>query len=199
MKRPLLSLLLLLPALVGSLAAQGQESKVRMATVDMNRVFAEYPKTHEVAESIKGYSEEVQKERDERIESIREIAKEAESLKKEAEDPNLTGEPKRIAYNKSQLAQREVQQRAQGLQNWLQRKQAALIEKQNAEFDVIRDELVALVKEAAVKEGYDYVFDSSGGSSSGLSVLVFTKDAADITGPMLELTKKHAEAGTSAE
>lgn len=184
------------PLLPAQDAADNKDVDLKMATVDMDRLFADYYKTRDVVTELQKYSKEVEKERDEKIEIIRGVAQEAEKLKKEAEDPAITGEKKRVVFNNSQLKQREVQQSAQMLQEWLQRKQAALIEKQNEDFAQVREELMKIAQEVATKEDYDYVFDSSGGSSSGLSVILFTKDAADITGLLLQTINKEAPAKT---
>lgn len=192
MKNQILTFLTVLILGSYNLGAQETADEIKMATVDMDRLFVEYYKTKDIVEELKKYSKQVETERDEKIAVIREIAKEAEKLKTEAENPTITGEKKRIAFNNSQLKQREVQQSAQLLQEWLQRKQAALIEKQNEDFTNIRKDLMKIAQDVATKANYDYVFDSSGGSSSGLSVILFKKDAADITGLLLQSINKDA-------
>ncbi len=195
MKNPLLIYLSLFLLGTGLLtAAETTDQPVNMATVNMDRLFAEYDKTQDLVREFKKYGKEIQTQRDDKIAEIRKIVKEAEKLKKDAADPTITGEQKRIAFVKSQNKQREVQQRAQMLQQWLRRKQAALVEKQRADSAVLHDELIETVQKVATEEGYDYVFDSSGGSSSGLSVILFTKDAADITGLLLQSINKEIPA-----
>ena len=179
--------LLILPATI-----HGIEPGDKIGTVNMKSIFAEYHKTKDLAEDFQGYRTEIEKERDVRIEKLKALAADADKLKKGASDPSLSGEKKRELFTEFQTAQADLQGMSQELEGWLQRKQAALVEKQRMEFEAIRGEIVDLVAKYGEAEGYDLIFDRSGDSASGVEILLYTKDAANITPQVLEMINKSA-------
>jgi outer membrane protein len=58
----------------------------------------------------------------------------------------------------------------------------------------ILEEIRKLVEEQAKKDDYDYVFDKSGLSTSQVPLLLYTKDATDITTILLKDLNKDAPA-----
>jgi outer membrane protein len=62
------------------------------------------------------------------------------------------------------------------------------------------DEILAVVKEKAKTEAYDFVFDKSGVSLSTVPVLLYYKDAVDFTDQIVvELNKNAQPASTKAD
>jgi len=74
-----------------------------------------------------------------------------------------------------------------------------MIEKDSMDRAVIRKEVLEIVQKVANEEGYDYIFDRSGGSLAGVSVLVYTKDATDLTGVLLARINENAPEKKEAE
>ena len=60
------------------------------------------------------------------------------------------------------------------------------------DFGDIREELVLMVQAVGEEKGFNFIFDRSGASGTGVAVLVYTKDATDLTGILLERINKDA-------
>jgi outer membrane protein len=62
----------------------------------------------------------------------------------------------------------------------------------------IYDEILVVVREKSKTEGYDFVFDKSGMSLSTVPVLIYYKDAVDITDQVIVELNKAAPAAAPA-
>jgi outer membrane protein len=62
----------------------------------------------------------------------------------------------------------------------------------------IYDEILVVVKEKAKAEAYDFIFDKSGMSLSTVPVLIYYKDAVDITDQIIVELNKAAPAASAA-
>jgi hypothetical protein len=60
------------------------------------------------------------------------------------------------------------------------------------DFGNIRKELMLVVQAVGQEKGFDFIFDRSGASGAGVAVLVYSKDATDLTGILLERINKDA-------
>ncbi|MGJ8697017.1 MAG: OmpH family outer membrane protein [Verrucomicrobiaceae bacterium] len=192
-------LLTLIAPVLLAIPAVAQDDEDKIATVDMSRLVNDYYKSAEARDTFKEYQTDIQKQDGERLETIKELAQAAQKLQQDAEDPSLSAEKRGELFKQSTSKQRE----AQGLQeeriSWLKRKQAALNEKAAMEFGDIRKELMEIVQKVGDEEGYDFIFDRSGASGAGVAVLVYTKDATDLTGLLLERINKDAPEKTDGE
>lgn len=171
-------------------AQEGETDKI--GTVNMRRLVMDYYKTKSVNETFAKYGEEIKAEDLERMKAIKAADSEAKKLQEDARDNNISTEEKGEFFRQSTAKQREARALYQERTSWVQRKQAALNDQANIEFGKIREELMGIVQKTADAEGYDYIFDRSGGSGAGIAILVYTKDATDITGLLLEIINKDA-------
>lgn len=184
-------------ALVGSLllcsSLHAQDAKDdKIGTVNMQRLVADYYKTKALNETFAKYGEEIKGEDIERITAVKATEDEAKKLQEDAKDNNISSEQKSDLFRQSTAKQREARALFQERNSWVRRKQAALNDQAKIEFGKIREELRAIVKKTAEEEGYDYIFDRSGGSGAGIAILVYTKDATDLTGLLLERINQDA-------
>jgi outer membrane protein len=62
----------------------------------------------------------------------------------------------------------------------------------------IYDEILVVVKEKAKADGYDFIFDKSGMSLSTVPVLIYYKDAVDVTDLIIVELNKGAPAAAPA-
>lgn len=171
--------------------AQEEESD-QIGTVNMQRLLADYYKTKVLNKTFEGYQKEIKSQDEKRQEEIRAAADEAKKLQQDAKDVNLSNEDRSNLFRQSTGKQRE----AQGLLNdrsaWVQRKSAALKDQAELEYGKLREEIMSIVQKVGDEQGYDYIFDNSGASGAGVAILVFTKDASDLTGILLERINKDA-------
>jgi len=188
-----ISLFLLATVTIGTAAAQN----LKIATVDMQKLFKEYHRTADAQKQVNVERARIQKENDERLERIREIEAELQTGKKQLEDPSLNDKKKAELYKKFQTKNQEGIALDRERREFLQRRNAALGDKMNQRMRGIIDELRKLVEEQSKADDYDYVFDSSGKGANGIEVLIFSKDANDITASVL--AKLNVDAPAASE
>lgn len=164
---------------LGSSVASAQTLK--FATVDMNKVFEEYYKTDDAQKEINIERARVQKENDERLTKIRQLETDIKDLRKKLEDPSL-GDKKKM-----ELAKSFEEKRQEGIaldrerREFLQRRNAALMEKTRQDMKVIIDEISEIVQTTAKADNYDYVFNKTGVGADRVPILLYSKDAVEIT------------------
>lgn len=183
-------------ALAASLAtvAFAQDSKLNIATVDMQELFKQYYRTNEAQKQINVERARIQKDNNERLARIRELESSLASLRKQLEDPSLNDSKKQSLYKDWQTQQQEAVALDRERREFLQRRNQALNEKMVQRMKGILEEIRKLVEEKAKLDNYDYVFDKSGLSTSQVPFLLYTKDATDITASLLKDLNKDAPA-----
>ena len=180
--------------MVSSASAQEdkEDKEDKIATVNMQKLVAEFHKTASTRESFKVYEEQIKEQDESRVEAIKAIVEEGKLLQKQTDDPSLSRDKKNELFNELNRKQQEIQGLDSDRTAWIQRKQAALTEKAKIDFGVVRMELLNIVKAYGEREGYDYIFDRSGASGAGVPILSYTKDATDLTAILLEIINKDA-------
>lgn len=190
-------------ALAASLitVATAQDSKIKIATVDMQELFKQYYRTNEAQKQINVERSTIQKDNNERLARIRELETNLGNLKKQIEDPSLNDTKKQTLFKDWQMQQQEGIALDRERREFLQRRNQALNEKMVQRMKVILEDIRKLVEEQAKTDNYDYVFDKSGLSTSQVPFLLYTKDATDITAGLLVDLNKDApeESSTPAE
>ncbi len=157
------------------------QAQLKIATVDMNKLFEGYHKTDVTQQEINVERARVQKENDERLTKIRGLETDIKDLRKKLEDPTL-GDSK-----KQELAKSFEEKRQEGIaldrerREFLQRRNAALMEKTRQDMKVILDEINEVVEVASKSDNYDYVFNKTAAGVNQVPFLLYSKDAVDIT------------------
>jgi outer membrane protein len=183
-------------ALAASLLStvNAQTTKLRIATVDMQELFKQYHQTNEAQEQINLERAKIQKDNEERLTRIREIETNLENFKKQIEDPSVNESKKQSLIKDFQLQQQEGIQLDKERREFIQRRTQALNENMVQRMKVILEDIRKLVEQKSKKDNYDFVFDKSGVSTSQIPVLLYSKDATDITASLLKDLNKNAPA-----
>ncbi len=183
-------------AFVATIATAGaaSDSKLNIATVDMQELFKQYYRTNDAQKQINVERARIQKENNERLARIRELEENLQKLRKQLEDPALNDSKKQTLFKDWQGQQQEGIALDRERREFLQRRNQALNEKMVQRMKGILEEIRKLVEEKAKGDNYDYVFDKSGLSTSQVPFLLYTKDATDITAGLLKDLNKDAPA-----
>jgi Skp family chaperone for outer membrane proteins len=183
-------------ALSASLLLSGlspaQEGEDKIGTVDMSRLVMDYHKSESTRETFKTFQDSIKDLDKVRLEKIKASSEEAEKFSKDANDPSLSGEKRDMLFKQASAKRNEAESLQKDRISWLKRKQSQLNEKAAMDFGDIREELLMVVKAVGEEQGFDFIFDRSGASAAGVAVLVYTKDATDLTGILLERINKDA-------
>ncbi len=175
-----------------ALPALAQDKEDKIGTVKMGNLIQAYYKTKAMRDSFSKYRAEVREQVKEREVAIIAAREEAQKFHQEAQVPTLSEENRAKIFNQASRKQNEALSLQKELREWLNRRSSAIDEKANMEFAGIRKEVLNIIQKVGEEEGYDYIFDGSGASIAGVNVLVYTKDATDLTGVLLERINQNA-------
>jgi outer membrane protein len=176
--------------------------QLRIATVDMQELFKKYHRTREAENQINADRARYQKDNNERLTRIREIEESLGNYRKQLEDPAVGESKKHSIFKEWQAQQQDGIALDRERREFLQRRNQAINEKMLQRMKGILEEIRKLVEEQAKLDNYDYVFDKSGLSTSQVPMLLYAKDATDITASLLKNLNKdapHEDGGTKLE
>jgi outer membrane protein len=183
--KQLIAPLLALAVLSGGIS-RAQDDRLKIATVDMQALTQEYNKTKTTRAKMEKDIARVRVDGEERMKQLQELAKTVEALKKQIDDPSIAEAKRRDLMNTRQLKGQELQTLQAELEDFMKRKDRAVKEQILVDLKVILEEIRSKVRTHAESEGYDYVLDKAGVSTSQVPILLYTKDATDITEVLLK-------------
>lgn len=176
----------------------GASPGIRIATIDMQKLFNEYHRT--VTEQAK-FSEEhkrIQKENEERLAGISAQEKELQQLKQEIESSGLAEDEKQEQIRQYQVKVEEARAGVRVRKELIQdREKAYRLQKQETK-KILLGELQKDIVEYSEKKDFDLILDKSGFSSNQVTVVVHSTDAIDITAELLEIVNRDAPADTES-
>ena len=185
-KPALLALLLLAPP------ALADDGRLKVATVDMQRLFKGY---HRTEASRKQYNVELarlQKQDADRLSRIRELEAELRKLRKQLEDPAVAESKKVTLHRQATDRHEEGIALERERRDFITGRQRLLNERMAQEMKGLLAEIREQLDEIAKTEDYDYVFDASGLSGSQVPFILSSRIGGDLTEAVL--TKLNAGA-----
>jgi outer membrane protein len=184
---------------IGGILTAQETDRLKVATVDMLALYGEYHKTKTTQAKFDEEQARVVKDRDERVKSLKDLEAEIGALKAQEGDPSVADAKKQQIFGERQTKQQEFEVLRKELEEFLQRKMRALQEQSQLRAKVILEEIRTKVRKHAEDEGYDYVLDKTGTSTSQVPILLYTKDATDITEVLLKTINEGAPAAAPVE
>jgi Skp family chaperone for outer membrane proteins len=165
--------------------SQVQAQDLKVATVDMKRVLKEYYRTEEAQQQLNEKSALLTKNNNEKQQEIQDLEAEISTLRKQFEDPSLNEARKKEIFEELQEKQQEGIAMSRSLKEYIDRKRRQVQDEMQRQMMGILEEITTLLEEKAKAEDYDFVFDSSGNSTTQVPVLLYSKDTSDITDSLL--------------
>lgn len=184
--KQLIAPLLALAVLSGGISRAQEEARLKIATVDMQALTQEYNRTKTTKAKMEKDIARVKADGEERMKHLQELAKSLEGMKKQIDDPSIAENKRRELMNSRQLKGQELQSLQAELEDFMKRKDRAVKEQIMVDLKTILGEIRDKVQKHAESEGYDYVLDKAGVSTSQVPILLYTKDATDITEVLLK-------------
>ncbi len=179
-------------------AATTHAADIKFGVVDMSKAFSEFHKTKDAADKFKTNIDKAQKEMNDRWSVYKNLMNDMQKLKKEASDPIMTPDAraKRAAEFEDKAKElRSLEQEIGEAQN----RRTNLLKQDDMQIRKgIYDEILVVVRDKAKAEGYDFIFDKSGMSLSTVPVLIYYKDAVDISDQIIVELNKNAPAAAPA-
>ena len=160
---------------------------VRIAFVDLERVFEEFYKTRRAYEGLERQARENRAERDRRMAQLREMQEQYRDARENATDPALSEamrEEKRSQVIDLELQIQRFREESEELLTDLARAQQA--DEQRIQRRLV-DEIMEKMESYSRSRGFDAVLDSSGMAMSGVAVVLYVDPRHDITNAVIEM------------
>ena len=189
---------LALATVAASVASAGAAAELKIATVDLDKVFTAHPKTQAAEAELKKSEEGVQEEMDQIVAEGRGLQEAVAKLREAAKNPLLTEEARLQKRDEAEEKLTELQEfelRARRTQETkLKQMRETVLKSRQA----IVDELMAAVNHFAEAGGYDLVLDKSGMTMNAVPMVAYSNPALDVTDKLIEYLKATATASAPA-
>lgn len=170
-------------------------AELKVVTIDVQKLFADYYKTHEAQAEVDKAAQEVQTENNTRTESIKKQEAEFNDMVKRLQDPMLNDKDKKDLEQKAQVKRQEVIALEQARRGFVDRQLKSLQEQMKIRSASIMTEITKVVDGIATKATYDLVLDKSAQSLRSNNVFMYTKSNMDITPSIMKELNKDAPKG----
>jgi outer membrane protein len=172
-------------------SAQG----LRVATVDMNKIFSSYHKTKDAESKINEARATAKKELEDRMATHKKTLEEIKKLEADMNNPALSNDAKKEKDKARQEKISEFRNLEREINQFRTSREKQLQEQAVRMRNGIVEEITKLVKERVNTEGYDIVLDRSGNSLNGVPILIYSNDNLDFSEEII----KKLNAGKGAE
>ena len=187
---------LLLPAAIAAFVGlsgvtASAQSMVKVGTVDMKKVFENYYKTKDAEQRINEARNSAKKELEERMETYQKGAGEVKKLNEEIDSPALSREAKETKSKSRDEKVGELNNMQREIQEFRTTREKQLQEQSARMRQGIVEDITKIVNEKVKADNYDLVFDKSGMSLNGVSVVMWAKESYDFTDVVVTALNKN--------
>jgi outer membrane protein len=174
-------------------------AEVKIGTVNMKNVFANYYKTKDADAKMNDERAKFKRELDEKTEKIKaleaDITKDREELKK----TELADAKKAVIAKAQEKKLAEWQEAMKDRQGFLEERGKQI------EVQIVRirngivEDIIKVVNDRVKLDGYDLVFDTSGFSVNNVPVVLYAKDSYDFTKSIVDKLNSERPASASTD
>ena len=157
----------------------------RFALVRVTDIYTGLPSTKKLQEEVEAKREAVL--HDERAEELRKIIAELQALQARLADRTTPLEPeegRKLAHT-YEVRRQEAQTLQQEFENYRAEMTKEINKEMVAAMRVTLDRIVEISRKLAKEQGFDAVWDSSGNSNTGVEVILYSKNAKDLTSEVI--------------
>ena len=183
---------LLFLALAGGLAfpAASFAQGLKVGTVDMNRAFKEYSKTKDAEVKINEAKNAAKKEYDDRAESYKKALDEINKLNQQLDAPALSADAKTQKAKERDEKIANIKNMEREIQEFRQTRERQLQEQALRMREGIVKEITDVLMDKVKAANYDFVFDKTGQSLSGVPIVMYSRDNVDMTTDIITALNK---------
>lgn len=178
-------------------AAACGAAELKVAVVDLDKVFTAHPKTQAAEAGLKTAEDGIQEELDKMIAEGRALEEEVAKLREAAKNPLLTEDARLKKRNEAEEKITDLQEFQLRVKRTQETKLKQLREQVMKSRQGIVDELMAAVADFAKAEGYTLVFDKSGMTMNMIPLVAYSDPAFDVTDRLIEKLKAAAPAAAA--
>ena len=169
------------------------QAEMKVGTIDMKAVFDQYFKTKEAEGKINEARTQAKKELDDRLDTFNKAQEEARKLNDEANKPELAEKAKAEKSKALNEKLQELGAMQREIQEFQQTRERQLSEQSVRSRNGLVEEINKIISDKVKAGNYDLVLDKSGQSLNAVNVLVFSKDAFDLTNDVVTELNKGAK------
>lgn len=170
-------------------------AELKVATVDVQKLFADYYKTHEAQAEVDKAAQTVQETNNTRAETIKKMEADFNDMVKRLQDPMLNEKDKKELEQKAQIKRQEVIALEQERRGFVERQLKSLQGTNESAVPPKSWEKSQNHGRLATKGNYDLVLDKSAQALRSNQVFVYTKPGMDITPTVMKELNKDAPEG----
>lgn len=163
---------------------------VKVGTVDMKKVFEGYYKTKDAEQRINEARNQAKKELEERMEGYQKGVTEVKKLNEEIENPALSREARETKSKARDEKVGELKNMESEINQFRGTREKQLQEQSGRMRQGIVDDITKVVNDKVKADNYDLVFDKSGMSLNGVSVVMNAKESYDFTDSVIVTLNK---------
>lgn len=178
--------------LAAFVASAAGAAELRVATVDLDKVFTAHPKTQAAEAELKKAEEAIQGEMEKMLAEGRALEETAAKLIDAARNPMLNEEARLKKRDEAEDKKTELQEFQVRVRRTQETKLKQMREQLMKTRQGIVDELTVAVADFAKAEGYDLVLDRSGMTMNAVPMLVYSNPELDVTDQLIERLKAGA-------
>jgi Skp family chaperone for outer membrane proteins len=155
-------------------------AELKVAVVEMQKIFKEYKKTQEADTNLKEQMNGYKKERDERMDDYRKLVEQIKGLQETAQDPSLSEDARKEKGSALEEKVNEARQREREIKEFDQTTQRLFQDQSKRMRDKILAEIQTEIDKFA-KGKYQIVLDKSGMTLNGTATLIYSEGLTDLT------------------
>jgi len=190
--------LLALAAFVAAAAVAGAQPALKLATVDMAKLYDNHYKTIEQNAKIQADDQKAQEEVEKMNKEGNALVEEYKTLNEQANSPALSAEAKSKAQNEAQKKLEAIQNKQREVQTFIQNTRNSLGQRLNTFRALMLEEITKLVGDVSKRKGVSLVLDKAGPTAIGISNIVYSDAAYDITDDVMKEINKDRPATAAA-
>ncbi len=190
--------LLALAAFVAAAAVAGAQPALKLATVDMAKLYDNHYKTIEQNAKIQADDQKAQEEVEKMNKEGNVLVEEYKMLNEQANSPALSAEAKSKAQNEAQKKLEAIQNKQREVQTFIQNTRNSLGQRLNTFRSLMLEEITKVVSDVAKRKGTTLVLDKAGPTAIGISNVVYADGAYEITDDVLKEINKDRPAAPAA-
>ena len=166
---------------LGVMSTTAGEQPLKIAVIDMNRVFQEYNKTRINESKLKKQSEIYKEYSNQLAQSLAKLRQEFIKLRDDSQNMVYTAAERENRRLNAQEKYRQVAAKEQELREYNRERQAQLRDEYEKLRSSILNDISNVVSAKCLAEGYGLVLDNSGRSLNNIPLVVYSSKILDIT------------------
>jgi outer membrane protein len=162
--------------------ASRAEAQMKIGTIDMQRVFTAYYKTHDAEDKLKEAQKAYKDELDQRMDEYKKNLDVINKLNEEMNKPELSGAAKDQKAQERDAKISDTKGLEKEISDFRQQREKQIQDQLKRMRDGIVDEIMKVVNDQVKAQNYDIVFDRSGFSANNIvPVLLYSRDNYDFS------------------